>query len=472
MLASIDSPSRNNPLRRLWPWLLLGVMTLPAVWHVVHFPDDVDIEFPRVLRPTMSAFPPPAYRLAEPGDTIDRIAIYVSSLAIVLSASGLWQSRGSRRPWVAALALSLAAFWYGANPGPTFDGWHGLGWTNLLNAEAPAGLRLGLATAAASLAVLVVRAVGVRPASWLERWRTGRSFGVAGLLTVAAVLTISRAAQFPDVEPLGYWPRWAFVWALVAFCAALVRVLPRRKEMRSLAVVGVGAGSVAVWFGLVVAGVTLSWYHRPIDRFREVVPGKIYISAMPTARGLEVVHSRHHFKTILNLFPEDTPYRSPRLPEEMRFVEQHGLRYYGSPADPALSNDFLDLTLRVAQDQDAWPILVHCHGCMDRTPAWVGIYRFVVEGRPLGEILRFIEGHRGYRPKASVTLLYNRVLSRLAPDRYRDDPTAALLRRCARGTIDPEFEMREVDRARSNPEASTGVGTASAGSLPSLTPRR
>ena len=40
---------------------------------------------------------------------------------------------------------------------------------------------------------------------------------------------------------------------------------------------------------------------------------------------------------------------------------------------------------------------------MDRTPAWLGIYRFLYEGRALAEVLREIEQHRGYRPKASVT---------------------------------------------------------------------
>ena len=39
----------------------------------------------------------------------------------------------------------------------------------------------------------------------------------------------------------------------------------------------------------------------------------------------------------------------------------------------------------------------------------MGIYRFVVKERPLLEVMQEIERHRGYRPKASVILLYNRV---------------------------------------------------------------
>jgi hypothetical protein len=121
----------------------------------------------------------------------------------------------------------------------------------------------------------------------------------------------------------------------------------------------------------------------------------------------------------------------------------------------AASNAFLDETLRLARDPNAWPILVHCHACMDRTPAWMGIYRFVVQQRPLVEVLREIEQHRGYRPKASVILLYNRVLAPRAPDHYASDPTAALLRACAAGTHDSfEEELRaERARQRANSEA-------------------
>ena len=89
---------------------------------------------------------------------------------------------------------------------------------------------------------------------------------------------------------------------------------------------------------------------------------------------------------------------------------------------------------------------------MDRTPAWVGIYKFVVEGRPLDEIFRFMEGHRGLRPKATVTLLYNRVLPRLAPERCMNDPFSALFHRCAEGTIDPYYEQARAGLTIANPD--------------------
>src|SRR3954466_780205 len=94
---------------------------------------------------------------------------------------------------------------------------------------------------------------------------------------------------------------------------------------------------------------------------------------------------------------------------------------------------------------------------MDRSPAWMGIYRFVVQGRPLVEILQEIERHRGYRPKASVILLYNRVLRPRAPEHYDNDPTTALLRRCAAWTRDPHEDQLRTRRTRANSGAAPRV---------------
>ena len=465
--------SSSHPRRRFgrWPWIVLLATVLPAIWHVVNFPADIDPEFPAVVRPTFNRRPPPAYRLAEPGDTIDRVAIYVASLAVVLALGGLWKAGSDHRLRAAGLAAALAALWHAATPGPTFDGWHGLGWRTAFDPAAPAWLRLLLAVCAGGLAAVVALGVGWKPSAWALRWRQAREHGVAVVLVAALMLAVARQFEVPGVEPAGYWPRWAFVWALVLYAAMLLRLWPGRPPgLRAGAVMA--AGGSGLWFALVVGGVWLSWYHRPLERLREVVPGKIFISAMPTARGLEIAQARHHFKTIINLFPEDTPLRSPRLPEELRFVAQHHLRYVRSPASVADSDDFLDLTLELAQEPDAWPVLVHCHGCMDRTPAWVGIYQFVVEGKPLEESLRFIEQHRGYRPKASVTLLYNRVLPRLAPEHARNDPTLALLNRCARGTVDPYYaELRaEQEHESANPEGDGRVSVRQVGRASAAVP--
>src|SRR5262249_44502299 len=98
-------------MARHWPWLLLAVVAAAAAWHAVDFEDDIDPEFPGVVRPTFSRRPPSAYRLAEPGDTIDRIALYAASGAVVLATIGLIRSLRRTRGihlWAGALGLALA----------------------------------------------------------------------------------------------------------------------------------------------------------------------------------------------------------------------------------------------------------------------------------------------------------------------------------------------------------------------------
>ncbi|WZO99716.1 protein tyrosine phosphatase [Isosphaeraceae bacterium EP7] len=439
---------------KVWPWLVLLLAMAPAIWHFVDFPDDLDGEYPSILRPTFSARPPSAYRLAEPGDTIDRVGIYASAAGLVLTAFGwgfAWRNGTRTGLWPASFAVLLAAGWHASNPMPTADGWHGLGWAALLDPAAPIGLRIGLGLAAVVLiTVAAVSAHTSRP----DRLKPG----VASLGLVGLGLMILRVLNMPDVEPLGYWPRWCFAWGLIAWDLSLLKSLPAISLVGKKARWGLAVAGPVGWVVLVLAGIQLSWYHRPLSRLKEIVPGAIYISAMPTYRGLEIAQERHKFKTIINLFAEDTPRRSPILPQELKFVRENGIAYYNSPADASKSDEFLDMTLALARDPAAWPILVHCHGCMDRTPAWVGIYKFVVQGKPLDGIFREIEAHRGHRPKASVTLLYNRVLPPRAPGQYAEDPTAPILREIAHGIVDPhDAAIASNEGPKANPRLARGV---------------
>lgn len=438
---------------RGWPWALLALAVFPAVWHFVVFENDLDGEFPGVERPIFSARPPAAYRLAEPGDTIDRVGLYASVAVAVLAAVGWSQSRRAGRGhdlWPVALGLGLAGAWECATPWPTFDGWHGLNPRALGDPSTPGTIKAALLVVALLLAAWCLGWTFTARKRWRGLSTALREKGLTGLLVVAVLGVVARIAEVPDVEPFGYWPRWAFAWGAIAFGCALVRALPPQPVAWRR--IGWTAGAIASWFVLIQGGLWLLWYHRPIDRLKALDPGRIYISGMPTPDGLETAQGRHHFRTIINLFNEEGPRKSPLLPAEQAFAREHEIRYVMNPCDPLQSDAFLDKTLALARDPDAWPILVHCHGCMDRAPAWSGIYRFLVQGRPLDEILREIEQHRGSRPKASVTLLYNRVLRPRAPEQYDADPTADLLNRCAEGTVDPYYEQVRVARQQAAEE--------------------
>ena len=134
---------------------MLALTTVPAVWYVFDFENDIDPELPRVVRPTFSDYPPAAYRFAEACDTIDHVAVYVSSAALVLAVWG-WLRNPRERLWLAAVALSAAGFWHAATPAPLADGWYGLGWRTIFDGRAPIANRLILAGLAASVIAVVV----------------------------------------------------------------------------------------------------------------------------------------------------------------------------------------------------------------------------------------------------------------------------------------------------------------------------
>lgn len=442
--------SRRSAWAATWPWLVLLTAALPAIWYVVDHESDLDGEYPTVVRPTFNRFPPAAYRVAEPGDTLDRLALYAAATATVIAAIGghrQFRATGRAGFWPGAAAVSLAALWFAMTPGPLPDGWHGLGWGAILDPRAPGGMRIALAVAAGGLLAAVVGSRVWRLATEAQSTRRG-------LLAAALLLVGLRPLDLSAAGPPGYWPRCAFFLGLLAWTMALMRGLPPRpaglrwrRSMASLA-------ACAVVAALVLGGRMMLWYQRPLDRLRTIVPGRLYISAMPNRRGLELAQQRHHFRTIINLFPEDTPLRSPRVAEEEAFVRERGLRYLRNTTFATDPDRFLDATLALARDPASWPVLVHCHACMDRTPAWVGIYRFAEEGQPLARVFQEIERHRGLRPKATVTLMYARQLPRLAPARFAADPVAPILLHCAEPAL-AEYLRRSPPSPQVGAEAAT-----------------
>ena len=138
-MATRGRKAKLGRLRTFWPWLVVFLTVIPAVWHVLDFDEDLDVEFPAVIRPVFSRVPPSAYRLAEPGDTLDRIMIYLSAAGVVFACSGLVLGRGGGL-WPAALAICAAAWWYSGTPGRPLTA--GTDWAgSIANPAAPVLLR-------------------------------------------------------------------------------------------------------------------------------------------------------------------------------------------------------------------------------------------------------------------------------------------------------------------------------------------
>ena len=418
--------------------LFCGLIWAVAVWHALDFSNEFDTEFPGLQRDNYSRFAPFAYRLAEPGDTLDLTTLYLSTAGLVMAGALYWRTG---TPGRSALFLSklqllvglcLAGFWVGAAPDPTPDGWHGLAWQAIFRVSTPAATRIVLGLIAVLTLALILAPI-VRHGRILFS-NASRSWRLLG--TVCALGFIWRLAGWPDPEPWGYWTRWAMISSMGIVLGMLISIWksqplqslpavnPKRKLQFNLAALG-------LTFILIQAGYYIHWLHWPIPRFKVIIPGQLYVSAMPPPKGLALAAQRHHFKTIINLFNEDSPQRHPNFPKELAYAQSHGIRYVRAEGK-SYGAAFVQSTLNEARNPANWPVLVHCHGNMDRTPAWLGIYRFIDQGWNMTDILLAIERHRGYRPKGGTTMLYSDVLPVLAPDRWATDPAARRLAAHAR----------------------------------------
>ena len=117
--------------------------------------------------------------------------IYLSAAGVVLAAERPGRGRGGGL-WPAALAIALAALWYSATPGPTVDGWYGLGWRTIFDPGAPLESRAALARGGARAGeVVVVRRLFAKRRSPRRTWDASAAEGIARL----------------SGSPPSFWPR-------------------------------------------------------------------------------------------------------------------------------------------------------------------------------------------------------------------------------------------------------------------------
>ena len=415
-----------------------------ALWHVVDFPDDIDREFPIVERPTFSAYPPAAYRLAEPGDTIDRVGMYLASVAVAMAVLGLVRSRAIGRDgsglWWSALGLALGLFWFVTNPWPTFDGWHGLGWRVVGDPDGADGPSSGRRRGGGG---------GRRRSSWYRsagRRRLGRCWARFRRPRRCSGLLGARRCWCWRAGRAGRaWSRWGTGRGGRSSAGSgcswrLIRLMPAGARCGGGARLASGelAGAVAVGLsgaGLSSSGITAAGA-APGDR-----AGADLHQRHATARGLEIAQRRHGFKTIINLFQEDLPgLRSPYLDDEVAFAEEHGIHYLRSPLEASEADAFLERDAPAGHGPrrlaDPRP-LPRLHG---PDPGLVGDLPVRRRGRAADRRDAGDRAAPGLAAEGVGDVALQPRPRRAGPRRYRDDPTAALLRQVPEGTCDPFFE--------------------------------
>lgn len=162
---------------------------------------------------------------------------------------------------------------------------------------------------------------------------------------------------------------------------------------------------------VLVCGTPVAFYraqYATAKRFREVTPGRFYRSGQMTADGLREVIERYGIRTVINLQHENP---DPHLPDrwlgtprlhESEVCEAAGARYVlltpdilPEPNSVEKRPEVLDDYLAVLDEDDAYPVLIHCKAGLHRTGRLTAIYRMEYEGWSVGEAMRELRAN-GY----------------------------------------------------------------------------
>ncbi len=143
--------------------------------------------------------------------------------------------------------------------------------------------------------------------------------------------------------------------------------MPRRTKAAVWCLMGI----------LMMAGGYCVFEQQCLHHFRTVKAEVLYRSGQPRSLGLEYVRLRG-IRTLVNL-------RAPLsdgTPEERRFAEEHGLKFYNIHIGtcPASIDRSVQAFLDIVEDRENWPVLVHCSRGKERAGVLSAVFRMEHDG--------------------------------------------------------------------------------------------
>jgi protein tyrosine/serine phosphatase len=147
---------------------------------------------------------------------------------------------------------------------------------------------------------------------------------------------------------------------------------------------------------VVVVGVAPVVHYRMVythaKRLREVTPGRVYRSGQMTAEGFVDAVRRYHIRTIINLqdeYPDpniDLGYFEGGTIKESELCRQLGVTYRYLPPDliprrliPEHRPAAIETFLRWMDQEETYPVLLHCRAGVHRTGVMAAVYRMEYE---------------------------------------------------------------------------------------------
>jgi protein tyrosine/serine phosphatase len=151
----------------------------------------------------------------------------------------------------------------------------------------------------------------------------------------------------------------------------------------------------------VVPFLAYRWDYTHGKRLREMVPGRVYRSGQMTASGFADAVRRFHLRTILNL-QDDYPdpdialgYFTAKTVKESELCRRLGVRFVFLPPDTVSRRksrvrrpEAIDRFLRMMDDPQTYPVLIHCRAGLHRTGVLAAVYRMEYQGWGREEAIR------------------------------------------------------------------------------------
>ena len=121
--------------------------------------------------------------------------------------------------------------------------------------------------------------------------------------------------------------------------------------------------------------------------FETITEGKVYKSGVIPPDQLEEYIKKNNIKSVVDLrFPgTGDDVNNPEVPEELiaereAIAKLQGVNYFNNGSDQVPSQDRVDSFLKIMDNPDNYPVLIHCYHGIGRAELYSALYKIEYEG--------------------------------------------------------------------------------------------
>jgi len=121
--------------------------------------------------------------------------------------------------------------------------------------------------------------------------------------------------------------------------------------------------------------------------FEVITEGKVYKSGVIPPDEIESYIKKYHIKSVIDLrFPGTNDLvNNPEIPEQLTAEKEAiekigGVNYFNNGSDQVPVQENLDTFLKIMDNEDNYPVLIHCYHGVGRAEMYSALYRIEYEG--------------------------------------------------------------------------------------------